>query len=130
MYSGRKAFQIRLECEEIVLVENFTGLDDTERGFERWLYTPAGIGRVECRGETVAVAGIRSCPCRKDGKIIQISLLLSRVPAGGRDHRSPGPSLKNIISTASAAENTRQKQRYYENDSFHDINLGKYRNFR
>ena len=35
------------ECMEIVSVEDFAGLDESEGGFGRRLYAPAGIGGAE-----------------------------------------------------------------------------------
>ena len=61
-YSGLELKDKRPKCIEIVSVENFTGLDDTEGGLVRWLYTLAGIGRTERRGETAAITGYCRSP--------------------------------------------------------------------
>ena len=67
---------------EIVPVEDFAGLDDTEGGFCRRLDPSAGIGLPEQRSETVTVTGERCCPDRKYGNIIEVGFFISSLLAG------------------------------------------------
>ena len=76
VYPGLELKKNSLERVVMVSIEDFSGLDDAEGGFERWLYPFAGIGRAHRRCKTIAVTGERCSPYRKDGDVIDVSLLI------------------------------------------------------
>lgn len=72
MYSGRKPFQIRLECVEIVSVDYFPVLDDTERSFAERLNPAARIRGSDGRCDAVVLTGISCGAGRKDAECVAI----------------------------------------------------------
>ena len=58
MYSGRKLFQVRLECVEIVSVDYLSVLDDAERSFAGRLNPATGVCRSDGRCDAVVLTGI------------------------------------------------------------------------
>lgn len=125
MYSGRKLFQVRLECVEIVSVDYFSVLDDAERSFAGRLNPATGVCRSDGRCDAVVLTGIPCGAGRENAErfavIITCACILLVSPDNGALHNVTD----FLINGRPVAQIAGQDKADYDENKFHAVRLSK-----